>query len=319
MSRFRPIDKELLFSRDDAEDPRLGESVILDESLSPDSGWVVAGYPDDEGIRLNGGRPGAAYAPPAIRRWLYKMTPSLRMPEKITLVDRGDLDPTLTTLEDRHAHARAEAARTMKAGANWIGLGGGHDYGFPDAAAFIDAVGLPSNPLVLNFDAHLDVRSSRNGFHSGTPFRRFLEEFPQTDFVEIGIQSQCNSKFHLAWLEDHPNADVLFLDDLTAGGGPAGPRICEALLPRLERPRPIFISVDLDAVSSAFAPGCSQSWPYGLTPNDLMLALDFICARGRVRGAGFYEVSPPLDHDDRTSRLAAQLIHKIVFHRGADR
>lgn len=314
MSHFHPVNAELFFSKQDADDRRLGEIAKADAQASPAAAWVIAGYPDDEGIRLNGGRPGAAQGPSSIRRWLYKMTPDPRRATPV-LVDRGDLKPSLTTLAGRHEIARAEASRTLRAGAKWLGLGGGHDYGFPDGAGFLDAVGADARPLLINFDAHLDVRPLKHGFHSGTPFRRLLEEFKNVEFVEIGIQSQCNSRSHLEWLREH-NAQVLFLDDLTCDGKAAGPKICETLLAKLERPRPVFLSIDMDVFSQAFAPGCSQSWPFGLHPEDVMLAIDFVCARADVRAAGFYEVAPPLDQDDRTVRLAAQLAHRLIHNRG---
>ncbi len=315
MSDFKAIALDLLGTKKDPEDIRLGEIVRSDSSLIPEGGWVVAGYPDDEGINLNGGRPGAALAPSAIRKYLYRCTPAVGRADSVAIVDRGDLSVETLTLGDRHAKARKESARCMSEGARWLGLGGGHDYGFPDTAGFLDSLDPRAKPLVINFDAHLDVRPTSKGFHSGTPFRRLLEEFKDTEIVAIGIQSQCNSRAHLNWLQQQ-GAEILFLDDLWLTGQNPGVVICERLLPRLERLRPVFISVDLDVFSSAFAPGCSQSWPYGLSPEAVMMAIDFICSRARVMGLGLYEVSPPLDIDDRTSRLAAQIAHRVLFHTG---
>jgi len=315
MSDFKPIGRDSLVSKTkDPEDLRIGDLVVIDSELVPKNGWVLAGYPDDEGVRLNGGRAGAALAPASIRKYLYRSTPSSQRLNSLTLVDRGNLDPESMSLAERHGSARKEAARCMGAGARWLSFGGGHDYGFPDVAGFLDVFGS-DNPLVINFDAHLDVRPTSKGFHSGTPFRRMLDEFKDVEFVEIGIQDQCNSRTHLSWLQSH-GGEVLFLDDLVLSGQKPGTLICERLLPKMEKMRPVFISIDLDVFASAFAPGCSQSWPYGLDPSDVMVALEFIGARSQVKGTGLYEVSPPLDVDDRTSRLAAQLAHRILFLSG---
>ncbi len=66
-----------------------------------------------------------------------------------------------------------------KAGRIWISLGGGHDYGYGDGAGFIEGhlIAGQRRPLILNFDAHLDVRPIDRGFTSGTPFFRIRLTF----------------------------------------------------------------------------------------------------------------------------------------------
>lgn len=307
-----PINEELLFSKSDPLDPRLGEWVECVALKDIRQGaWHILGYPDDEGIRLNGGRVGAREAPQVIRRFLYRMTPALNHRVRPRLLDLGNLEAQTLLLGERHELARKAARQVLRSGGFFLSLGGGHDYGFPDAAAFAE-VFAGQAPLVINFDAHLDVRPTDSGFHSGTPFRRLLEEFAEVDFLEIGIQRQCNSATHLEWLHSK-KSHCLELDEILVTGQPQAEAINQWLLPYLEKRRPVFVSIDLDAFSSAFAPGCSQSWPTGLTPNEIILVLDFISSRCDVYGAGLYEVSPPLDLDDRTSRLAALLAHRLIF------
>lgn len=312
-SPFQPIESEVNASHSSQDDPRLGRFVQSDPFLTLKDVWTLAGYPDDEGVCLGRGRKGAAQGPTAIRRWLYRMTPAVLESQNPVLIDRGDLEIDRTGLGDRHQAVRTEAGRTLALGGRWLGLGGGHDYGFPDGAAFLDCFG-PQNPLVINFDAHFDVRPSHQGFSSGTPFFRLLEEFPKTEFLAIGIQSQCNARAHYQWLVEQ-GGKILFYDELLSSTRSAAALMCDFILPHLERPRPVFLSVDLDVFSSAFAPGCSQSWPTGLEPQDLLRVIDFLSQqRADVRVAGFYEVSPPLDLDDRTARLAALLIHRLIFN-----
>ncbi len=76
--------------------------------------------------------------------------------------------------------------------------------------------------------------------------------------------------------------------------------------------RSVFLSIDIDGFSSAIAPGCSQSWATGFSAQDFFPCLEILKARLDVRMLGIYEVSPPLDSDDRTSKLAAQIIHKVM-------
>lgn len=309
MTITRAPDPALFFSRQDPQDPRLGE---LARFPIEDSSVELVGWPDDEGIRLNGGRPGAADAPDRIRKYLYKMTPPLTGSASPRIHDRGNL-PTDGALADRHLRAREIALDIHRRGHAALSFGGGHDYGFPDAAAFLDRYLTPNTrPLVVNFDAHLDVRPADKGFHSGTPFRRLLEEFGNRfDFLEIGLQPQCNSRAHFAWAREQ-GAELWMIDEV---------RSAEAMQSRLltwlssRAGRPLFVSLDIDAISSVSAPGCSQSWDRGLASDRVFEALSLFDRKADWRGLGIYEVSPALDTDDRTSKLAALFAWDFIARR----
>lgn len=337
--KFQPTDAALFFTRHDVSDPRLGELAksyvqLVNESTldfaqriasqlqmpHAKNRFVVVGYADDEGIRINGGRAGAAQAPASVRKALYKMTPHLLKPtHEFHIYDIGDLDPRGGSLHERHLAASLVAREVFASGAYFLSIGGGHDYGFSDADAFLQAT-LPhaeGKPLVINFDAHLDVRPTTAGHTSGTPFFRLLEKYhDQFIFLEVGIQSQCNAKTHLNWALDR-GARVIMQDELqftdsSAAHDSLKNRIKTALGDVLSDSRPTFVSVDIDGFSSAHAPGCSQSWAHGFTPESFFPALQFIIQSFDVRGLGIYEVSPPLDQDDRTSKLAALILHQTI-------
>lgn len=316
MKFFAPIPNDLLFSRHDQLDPRLGEIVQLElanHQLTAND-VVIAGYPDDEGIRLNGGRPGAAQGPDAIRRFLYRLTPpatGTRNP--LRLFDLGNLQHA-SDLATRHTEAQRAARQVMTSPARWLSFGGGHDYGFPDTAAFVDAhQGKGPKPLVINLDAHLDVRSTDHGLTSGTPFYRLLNEFHgKCDLVQLGVQAHCNSQHHRQWCEDR-GVRVLFWEDLMFSGEAPIVVVSRFLESELQRPRPAFLSIDIDGFSSSIAMGCSQSWATGWRPEDFLPVMNLFLARWQVRGLGIYEVSPPLDNDQRTAKWAAQLAHRFIF------
>jgi formiminoglutamase len=340
---FEPVDSKLFFSRGDASDMRFGDlakalpafsagsqdflsrksdfkralSATLDEALRsfPDSRhFVLAGFPDDEGIRVNGGRAGASQAPDVIRKPFYKMTPQLLSHEGDPLVwDLGNLRlDSSAALKERHELAQAASEATLFSGARWLSLGGGHDYGFPDAAAYINwARAQGHRPLVINFDAHLDVRPLERGLSSGTPFYRMLEFDADIDFAEIGIQGHCNSRHHLEWVRSR-GARVLTQEQVEASGAGFQTMVEHTLGDWLTHLRPAFISIDIDGFSSAVAPGSSQSWATGFTPSDFFPLFQVLLKRLDVRALGIYEVSPPLDHDDRTAKLAAQILHRFV-------
>lgn len=308
---LQPCDEKLFFSRSDPEDPRLGEFTL--EDLGPEVA-TLWGYPDAEGIRMNGGRPGAELAPEHIRMCLYRMTPARSWPRTCLIRDLGDWAIEGMNLEDRHRLLRqAVANHYQERGSLLVSLGGGHDYGYPDGAGFLDVFTKNGGekPIVLNFDAHLDVRPLDRGPTSGTPFRRLLESYPDAfDFVEVGIQNHCNSPFHWEWALQN-GASVVSLEEIHAHG------LVESLSGVLEPSpkRPLLISLDIDCLRASEAPGCSAPNASGLEVRDLQRLWPWLFSNFDVKGVGIYEVSPPYDSDNRTARIAALMIHSSIHER----
>jgi formiminoglutamase len=317
MAWTTPTDSKLFFTRNDSSDPRLGDWVKAFSPKSPKDflqipppAWTLLGYPDDEGIAMNGGRPGAKEAPHWIRTYFYKMTPSLLNPRTQTLVDLGNV-PADFPLAERHERGRETVRASLAAGHRTLSLGGGHDYGYADGAGFIDyCLSKNQRPVVINFDAHLDVRPTDKGFHSGTPFNRLLTHYDSKfDFIEVGLQNQCNSLTHLNWAKGK-GAQILLYQDLQE----VGLKSSLETLVKAFKGRPCFLSVDIDAFTSNEAPGCSQSWATGLQIQDFLPTLKMLQETLDVRSLAIYEVSPPLDQDHRTSKLAALILHHTIFH-----
>lgn len=309
---FRPLDPHLLFSKNDPDDPRLGECSRAQSDfddlaqIQMDADFFILGYPDDEGIGLGGGRVGARLAPPQIRQAFYKMTPHLQASEKPKIRDLGDLICENIPLSERHARGRAVTRHLSKSQGRFVSLGGGHDYGFADTAGFLDA--FADNAVVINLDAHLDVRPSEKAISSGTPFYRMLSEFKDcVHFFEFGLQDHCNSRAHWDWATQH-GAHLYRLAELQTDFSSVWR---EALSPHKDKK--VFLSVDIDSFNVMEAPGCSQAWTTGLDIAKVKPALTWLYENFDVRGLGVYEVSPPLDVDNRTSKLAALLMHQFVF------
>jgi formiminoglutamase len=273
-----------------------------------DADLFIWGYPDHEGIHLNGGRIGAAEAPTAIRKVFYKMTPHLEVSKPPRLFDGGDVSLSLS-LPERHNPGALRAQSATDLGIPWASLGGGHDYGYADGAGFIRAqLAKSQRPLVINFDAHLDVRPTDKGYNSGTPFFRLLNEFENDfDFVEIGLQPHCNSRSHWDWALKQ-GAHLVPLSEVDKLG-------LLAVLQNDLKPflgQPLWLSLDIDAITSSEAPGCSQSWTTGLQTRDLMQSFLWFKKNFSWKAFSIYEVSPPLDSDLRTAKLAAQFLHRYL-------
>tara|TARA_B100000749_G_scaffold280875_1_gene279591 strand:- start:41406 stop:42377 length:972 start_codon:yes stop_codon:yes gene_type:complete len=319
---FQTFEKTKLYQPNDKSDFRLSQQWHFTPPEEPiDSKFYsLCGYPSDEGINNNGGRIGAQQAPDKIRYFLSRMTPPALLDDHDRyLWDLGNVDASLK-LEDQQSIISRKCYDTLELGGKWIGIGGGHDYGFPDGDGFLRHIKDNSTdknnekPLVINFDAHLDVRPDKDKISSGTPFYKLLNTHTDDfDFVEIGIQSQCNSKDHVHFVKDH-GGEIVWLDEILHSASHGSTYLNSRLTPYVRTPRPTFISVDIDAFSNAFAMGCSQSWGTGLTPEIFFPHFKFLTERLEVMALGVYEVSPPLDRDDITSKLASQIIYNYIYN-----
>jgi formiminoglutamase len=307
MSDFTPVDSQLFFSKNDPLDPRLGELV----KVKPDGADVaIVGYPDDEGIKLNGGREGAARGPHEIRHWLYRTTPHPRRPLK-AFADLGNL--TLKgSLHERHEAGVRAVTELLKQNLQVMSFGGGNDYAYCDGRAFLETF-KGKNPLVINIDAHLDVRDTKNGFNSGTPFFRLLESGIDFEFVELGVQAHCNSKRHWDYVEKK-GGKIISLEEIEQSSLSVSEYVVQALGESMLRKRPAFLALDIDCMAWPYAIGASASWPLGFEPQALNVLLQLMMKRLDVRVFGIYEVSPPLDVSAGTAKLAAQFAHGFLHH-----
>jgi formiminoglutamase len=307
-SVFTPTPEEVFYRSPRGYDPRLGQMfrcASFEKCLQSPNGWVLIGHPDDEGVSRNGGRPGAALGPQRIREALYRLTPGRAF--KAPLLDLGNTTKSDRDLGSHQTLLVKELSPLYENRRRVISLGGGHDYAYVDVGAFVASQPIKGKkstwPLVLNFDAHFDLRPLESGPTSGTPFRQLLEQY-DFDLFEIGVQSHSNSEA----LFDYAEKNKVSTWSFQAVHG----RLLKMLKTIKANNRPVFLSVDMDAFSSAFAPGTSAAAPIGLDANEFLLALQWIMKSWNVKGLGIYEVAPPLDRDNQTSKLAAIFIQKCL-------
>ena len=184
-------DEALFFTRNDKNDPRMGEIVRRDPKYYESSDIVILGCPQDEGVRRNNGRQGAATAPEKIREQFYKLTPfNIRK----RIFDLGNVNIG-TTLEETHETHQAVVRQVLSDGKRLIVLGGGNDISYPDGCAMADVFG-PENWIAVNVDSHLDVRISEER-NSGTQYRQLLDDgrLRPSGFYEVGFQTHFCSPF----------------------------------------------------------------------------------------------------------------------------
>lgn len=296
-------DPALIYRRGDPNDPRLGDVIGIGAAAYAAADIAIVGCPQDEGVRRNRGRPGAALAPDAIRSALMRL--SIAGLEGLRIVDLGDV-MIAGTLEEIHDRLHTLARTIVADGKRLVSLGGGNDISFADCGGLAAAAG---SVLAFNIDAHLDVRADtpRN---SGTPYRQLLEAGlvrPEA-FYEIGAQPFANSAIYGAYLRDR-GATIIPLDELRQRGIAA---TLQQILHQRQEPA-IFWGFDLDVVNAAEAPGVSAPNPLGMSGAELCHIAALAGADYRSKIIEISEVNPAFDSDGRTARLAAVAIwHFLV-------
>lgn len=294
---------DLFYKRNDPNDVRLGEIVQIDPADYDNATVVIIGCPQDEGVRRNKGRVGAAHAPDKIRRALYRLvTPSN---PHLTLFDIGN---TLiqTTLEETHRAHLATIAQLIKDGKRVISLGGGNDLAYPDCAGLAQAI---PHPLTINIDAHFDVRADAV-CNSGTPYRQLLESgsIQASDFFEVGNMPMVNTTIYRDYLLDK-GAHIIDLETLHNQGITS---TFDDILAR--KTDAIFWGLDMDVVHVSDAPGVSAPNMLGISAYEFCQIAAIAGRDPRTKVLEITEVNPNYDLDDRTSRLAAVAIYHFLTH-----
>lgn len=282
-----------------SDDPRIGQLLSRRVDDLAKARAVIIGFPTDEGVRRNGGRPGAALAPDFIRNALYRMTPDPRRHHGFVellerTVDLGDL-VLAGSLEEDQEQLGEVLAPLLRQGTVPIVLGGGHETAF---GHFLGYVYAGRSVSILNWDAHPDVRPLREGRgHSGSPFRQAILHLSGTcqGYTVAGLLPHGTAQAHLDFLNEHA-AEHVWHDAVT-------PERVDDLYARMTGTH--MVSFDLDAVDQSQAPGVSAPAVGGLAVG-LWLQAAFEAGRcGAVASIDVSELNPTVDLDQQTARLAA--------------
>ena len=274
--------------------------------LPAGTGAVLLGVPYDGGTTAS---PGARFAPFHVRRvsaFVQGWHPvhQLAVFDRLAAVDGGNVAfPPFDGAAVR-ARVEAEVARAAQAGAAPFLVGGDHSIALPALRALAKAHG----PLaVLHLDAHLDTSGPEvwgEPFHHGTPFRHALEEglILPGQLHQVGIRGPMGAASDLDLVQRH-GASLVTPQALEA----AGPGGVARALREAVGDRPLYLSLDVDVLDPAFAPGTGTPVPGGLTSRELLALLRGL-AGVRLVGMDLVEVCPALDQADLTSHLAAHLL-----------
>lgn len=276
----------------------------------PDVDVAVLGVPFDAGVSY---RPGARFGPGHIRaasRLLRPYHPGLDVePFGLQQVaDAGDLGVNPFDLDQAVASIEAGARAVVEAtGATLLTLGGDHTIALP---LLREVHGRHGPVAVLHFDAHLDTWDTYFGapVTHGTPFRRASEEglLDRTASCHVGIRGPLYRGLDLD--EDRELGFQLVHADEVETLGVAG--VVERVRDRLGD-APVYVSIDIDVLDPAHAPGTGTPEAGGLTSRELLGILRGLAGLEMV-GADIVEVAPAYDHAELTGIAAAHVAFELL-------
>ena len=264
--------------------------------------FALLGIPYDEKssfLRGTSGGPAAVRKHSSVEMINAWTELGINLEEDCVVVDHGDL-----AIEGDYGQVSKNIQNGVKtildAGAVPVVLGGDHSVSYPVVRAAAEAYG----PLdILHFDAHPDLYDELYGdpFSHACPFRRILEEGLAASLVQVGIRAftgehrKTAERFGVRWVE---------MKDIPP-------------LPELAFARPLYVSIDMDSLDPAFAPGVSHYEPGGLTTRQLIQIIHRL--RGDIICFDVVEVNPERDESGITAaaagKLAMEVMGKILYER----
>jgi agmatinase len=287
---------------------------------------VVLGAPIDESTS---GRPGTRFGPRAIRLadvgggrpWKPHMELGIDPFEVLTVVDYGDAPVLPADLEGNHRSLREHVGHILEGDAIPVVLGGDHSILYPNVAAAAEHHGRGTVGIV-HFDAHADdaeeVWGLGRGSH-GTPVRYLVDEglVRGEHVVQVGLRGPWPGPNEFAWAREQGLVWFTAGEIWDRGFDTIVDEVVE-----LSRAAPnVWLSVDIDVVDPAFAPGTGTPEPGGLSARELLVAVRRICREVGFCGMEVIEVSPPYDHAEITSLLANRVVLEalsgLALHRSS--
>src|SRR6516165_530547 len=281
--------------------PRLSEVARADVA--------VVGVPFDSGVSY---RPGARFGPGHIRessRLLRPYNPALdTSPFAVQQVaDAGDLAVNPFSLEEAIATVEGEARGLLERTDRFLALGGDHTIALP----LLRAVAARHGPVsVVHFDAHLDTWDTYFGaaYTHGTPFRRASEEglLDRSGCLHVGTRGSLYTDADLSQ-DSELGFQHIAAPDVEELGVPG---MVERIRHRVGD-RPVYVSVDIDVLDPAHAPGTGTPEAGGLTSRELLATLRSFAQLNLV-GADIVEVAPAYDHAQITGIAAAHVGYEML-------
>jgi agmatinase len=207
--------------------------------------------------------------------------------------DAGDLEVGSLSSKQMFSAVKEYTASLLAAGKTPVALGGEHSVTPGIVHAF------PSDIAVVSLDAHMDYRQSYKSdrYNHACAISRIADHVAVNHIAILGVRSAEKAEF------DKAIADRLFFKDAFTIQKEG---IADIIFHTRQYlgDRPVYLTIDIDAIDPAYAPGTSTPEPFGLTPQDVVAVIDAFAPS--LVGFDIVEVCPPYDHG-QTALLAAKL------------
>jgi agmatinase len=279
------------------------------DEVTGDVDVAVVGVPFDSGVSY---RPGARFGPAHVRessRLLRPWNPAQSVAPFTDqqVVDAGDIVANPFSITEAVANIEHGARALLERADHLLTIGGDHTIALP----LLRAMAAKHGPVaVVHFDAHLDTWDTYFGapITHGTPFRRAVEEglIDTSGAMHVGIRGPLYSDVDLQ--DDSrmgftvvPATDM---EDLRSSG------VIDRIAARVGE-RPVYVSVDIDVLDPAFAPGTGTPESGGLLSRELLAILRGFADLNLV-GADVVEVAPAYDHAEMTGVAASHVSYELV-------
>nr|WP_222437113.1 agmatinase [Quadrisphaera sp. RL12-1S] len=270
---------------------------------------AVIGVPFDAGVSY---RPGARFGPAAVRdasRLLRPHHPGLDLDPFAhqQVVDAGDVVANPFSIDQAIEQVEAGADELSGAGARLVTIGGDHTIALP----LLRSVARRHGPVALvHFDAHLDTWDTYFGapYTHGTPFRRAVEE----GLLEPGALTHVGTRGPLYGRSDLDDDARLGFGLVTSADvmRRGVDEVVDGLRSRIGD-RPLYLSIDIDVLDPAHAPGTGTPEAGGMTSRELLEVLRGLAGLQLV-GADVVEVAPAYDHAQITAVAASHVAYDLV-------
>ena len=271
---------------------------------------AIVGAPMDD---LVSDRPGARFGPRGIRSASFGPGPSVDVGidplVALRVVDFGDAPVVPADAALSHAAIERTVGEVLAAGVLPIVLGGDHSITEPNVracAAVNGPVGL------IHFDTHTDTAAEVFGVElsHGTPMYKLVETglVDPRRYAQIGLRGYWPGEAEFAWQGEQGITAFPMSDVRELGIGV----VVERTLPTIG-PGPVFLTVDVDVLDPAFAPGTGTPEPGGMTSADLLWACRTLAAGLELVGADVVEVAPTeVGSADLTALVADRIVREIL-------
>lgn len=266
-----------------------------------EAGVVLVGFPMDFTVSF---RPGTRMGPRQIRavsegieEYSYYQNREL---SEVSFFDCGDASLPFGNVEESLSRINKVISQILADGKLPISLGGEHLVTYPILEAFKQKY---DDLVVIQFDAHADLRMDYLGEQKShaTVMQKACQLFGGRNIYQLGIRSGTREEFEFA--KQHTN---LYFEQVTEP-------LNEVI--RAVKDRPVYITVDIDVVDPAFAPGTGTPEAGGCTSKELIHALIKLKTLNVV-GFDLVEVSPMVDTNDCTSLLGAKIVREAILAYG---